>query len=81
MVGVGRHLRQPTIVQQLVDAGPDAVHRQPGVLLGDAQAYRIRSDVFVTAALDEFEDLFVARFRFRHALATLARPEWIQPER
>jgi hypothetical protein len=37
--------------------------------------------VLVAAALDEFEDLFVARFRFRHALATLARPEWIQPER
>jgi hypothetical protein len=51
------------------------------VVADDASAYGIRGDVLVAAALNEFEDLFVARFRFRHALARLARPEWIQPER
>jgi hypothetical protein len=51
------------------------------VVADDASAYGIRGDVLVAAALDEFEDLFVVRFRFRRALARLARPEWIQPER
>ena len=37
--------------------------------------------VFVTAALDESEDLFVVRFRFRHSLASLARRNWRHPER
>jgi hypothetical protein len=55
---VRRHLHQPAFARELVDAGPDSVWR---------------GDVFVAAALDEFEDLFVSRFHYDHALARLAR--------
>jgi hypothetical protein len=72
VVGIRRHLREASVLQELIDDEAHSVHRQAGSLLDDSQCDRVRSDVFVTAELDEFEDEVVVGL-LCHAAAMVSR--------
>jgi hypothetical protein len=58
MIGICRHLGEPAFAEKPVSPDPHPIHRQSCEFRDDTNAHWIRSYMFITAELDEVDDVF-----------------------